>query len=62
MGKKVSIWWMFVPIFFGFAGGFFAWKANKEKEAQMSLVMLVTGLVFTLVIVPFYIWLFMTYF
>lgn len=62
MGKKVSIWWMFIPIFFGFAGGFLAWKANKKHEEEMARVMLVVGIAFTIVIVPFYIWLFLTYF
>jgi cytochrome bd-type quinol oxidase subunit 1 len=61
MGKRVSIWWMFVPIFFGFAGGFFAWKANKEREEEMARVMLAIGLAFSLVIIPFYLWFFFTY-
>lgn len=59
--KKASIWWMFVPIFLGAAGGLLAWKVHKEEERELAMVMLVVGLAFTLIIIPFYIWLFLIY-
>ncbi len=61
MGKKVSLWWMFVPIFLGAVGGLLAWKIHKDEEREFALIMLVVGIVFTLVIVPFYIWLLLAY-
>lgn len=59
--KKVSLWWMFVPIFFGALGGVLTWKMHKDRERDFAMVMLVVGIVFTLVIIPFYIWLFFLY-
>lgn len=60
--KNVSLWWMFVPIFLGAAGGVVAWKMHKEREREFARIMLVVGIAFTLIIVPFYIWLLITYF
>jgi len=64
MSKKNSkpLLWMFAPIFFGVVGGIVAWKVNKETQKELSRVMLVAGIAFTLVIAHFYIWLFMKYF
>ncbi len=59
--KKVSLWWMFVPIFLGAAGGLLAWKIHKENEEEFARMMLVVGVAFTLIIIPFYIWLLLTY-
>jgi cytochrome bd-type quinol oxidase subunit 1 len=59
--KQVSLWWMFVPIFLGAAGGVVAWKMHKEREREFAMIMLVVGIVFTLIIVPFYIWFLMFY-
>jgi len=59
--KNVSLWWMFVPIFLGAAGGLVAWRMHKEREREFAIIMLVVGIAFTLVIVPFYIWLLLTY-
>jgi NADH:ubiquinone oxidoreductase subunit 2 (subunit N) len=60
-GKKVSLWWMFVPIFLGALGGLAVWRMHKEREREFALIMLVVGIAFTLVIVPFYVWLLLTY-
>jgi len=59
--KKVSLWWMFVPVFLGAVGGYVAWQAHKEREREMARIMLVLGIAFTLIIIPFYIWLLLTY-
>jgi cytochrome bd-type quinol oxidase subunit 1 len=59
--KPVSLWWMFVPVLLGVAGGWVAWRVHKKKEEQMARIMLIIGIVFTIVIVPFYIWLLMLY-
>ena len=59
--KNVSMWWMFVPVFLGVAGGLVAWKVHKEREKEMARVMLIMGIIFTLVIIPFYIWLLSVY-
>lgn len=59
--KKTSLWWMFVPIFLGAVGGAVAWKIHKEKEREFARIMLVVGIVFTLIIIPFYIWLLLQY-
>ncbi|UCC91903.1 MAG: hypothetical protein JSV39_01385 [Candidatus Aenigmatarchaeota archaeon] len=59
--KNVSLWWMFIPIFLGAAGGIVAWRMHKEREREFALIMLVVGIAFTLVIVPFYIWLLLVY-
>jgi hypothetical protein len=55
--SSVSLWWMFVPIFLGAAGGWLAWRAHKEREREMARIMLIVGIVFTLVIVWLYVWL-----
>jgi cytochrome bd-type quinol oxidase subunit 1 len=55
--KKISMWWVFVPIFLGAAGGWFAWQAHKKKEKEMARMLLVIGLVFTVIILLLYIWL-----
>lgn len=60
--KDVSLWWMFVPIFLGAAGGVVAWKIHKERERELARIMLVVGIAFTLIIIPFYVWLLLTYF
>ena len=60
--KPVSLWWVFVPIFLGALGGAITWKIHKDRERDFAIVMLVVGLAFTLVIIPFYIWLIITYF
>ena len=59
--KNVSLWWMFVPIFLGAAGGLVAWKIHREREEEFARIMLVVGIAFTLIIIPFYIWLLLTY-
>ncbi|MCX6817708.1 MAG: hypothetical protein NTU57_02530 [Candidatus Aenigmarchaeota archaeon] len=55
--KSVSLWWMFVPVFFGVAGGWLAWQQHKEREREMARIMLVIGIVFTAIILLLYIWL-----
>lgn len=60
--KPVSLWWTFVPIFFGALGGLVAWRLTKHKHNEMALVLLVLGIAFTVVIIPFYIWILTLYF
>jgi CHASE2 domain-containing sensor protein len=60
--KNVSMWWTFVPIFLGAAGGLVAWRMTRHKHNEMARVLLVVGIIFTVIIIPFYIWLIMTYF
>jgi uncharacterized membrane protein len=60
--SQASLWWMFVPVFLGAIGGWYAWQKHKEKQKEMARIMLILGLVFTLIIIPFYIWLVMQYF
>jgi len=35
--KPVSLWWTFVPIFFGALGGIVAWRLTKHKHNEMAL-------------------------
>ncbi len=55
--KRVSMWWLFVPVFLGALGGWVAWQQHKEKEREMARLMLIVGIVFTLIIVLLYVWL-----
>jgi CHASE2 domain-containing sensor protein len=55
--KSVSLWWVFVPVFLGAAGGWLAWKAHKDREKEMARMMLIIGVVFTVVILLLYVWL-----
>jgi cytochrome bd-type quinol oxidase subunit 1 len=59
--KGISLWWMFVPILLGAVGGWAAWRIHKKNEERMARIMLVIGIVFTLIIIPFYIWLLTLY-
>ncbi|MCD6591044.1 MAG: hypothetical protein J7K72_03685 [Candidatus Aenigmarchaeota archaeon] len=59
--KGISLWWTFVPVFLGVAGGLIAWKMNKKKHLEMSRVLLALGIIFTLIIIPFYLWLMTIY-
>ena len=54
--EEVSLWWMFVPVFLGIAGGWLAWQQHKERERELARIMLLVGVVFTVVIVLLYIW------
>lgn len=60
--KPVSLWWTFVPIFLGAAGGLLAWRLTKHKHNEMAMILLILGIVFTVVIIPFYIWILTLYF
>ncbi len=57
--KKASIWWLFVPVFLGVAGGWLAWKAHRDRERELARIMLIVGIVFTAIIVLLYVWLFL---
>ncbi|NIO19315.1 MAG: hypothetical protein GTN76_00855 [Candidatus Aenigmarchaeota archaeon] len=60
--KPVSLWWTFVPIFLGAAGGLLAWRLTRHKHNEMAMILLVLGIVFTVIIVPFYLWILAIYF
>ena len=59
--KPVSLWWTFVPIFLGVLGGFLAWRLTRHRHNEMARILLVLGIVFTAIIIPFYIWILMVY-
>jgi CHASE2 domain-containing sensor protein len=60
--RPVSLWWTFVPIFLGALGGVVAWKLTKHRHNEMAMILLVLGIAFTVVIIPFYIWILTLYF
>ncbi len=60
--QPVSLWWTFIPMFLGFAGGLIAWRLTKKKHNEMAMVLLIFGIVFTVIIIPFYLWLLSIYF
>ena len=54
--EQASLWWLFLPIFLGAAGGWYAWQQHKNREREFARIMLILGIVFTVIIVLFYIW------
>jgi CHASE2 domain-containing sensor protein len=57
--KSVSLWWLFVPVFLGAAGGWLAWRQHRKREREMARLMLMLGIVFTVIIALLYVWLFL---
>ncbi len=59
--ESISLWWTFVPLFFGAAGGLIAWRLTRKKHNEMARVFLIFGIVFTIIIIQFYLWLLSVY-